>query len=127
RPSHPALPPVGAGSACGTWLCCRTGLCPGIREQSSLLQTNKHDWRHDAMNLQQLRALSVLADEQFNISKAAQSLCVTQSAISKQLSQLEEDLGVMLLQRTSNRILGLTPVGEDVLKSARVALRAATD
>ena len=67
------------------------------------------------MNLQQLRALSVLADENFNISKAAQLLCLTQSATSKQLSQLEEALGVPLLQRTSNRTLGLTPIGEDVL------------
>lgn len=79
------------------------------------------------MNLQQLRALSVLADENFNISKAAQLLCLTQSATSKQLSQLEEALGVPLLQRTSNRILGLTPIGEEVLQSARVALGGAAD
>ncbi|WP_445177854.1 LysR family transcriptional regulator [Pseudomonas sp. McL0111] len=52
---------------------------------------------------------------------AAQKLCLTQSAVSRQIQQLESHFNVALLIRTS-RSLRLTPEGEQVLASARSIL-----
>lgn len=60
--------------------------------------------------------------------KAADELCVTQSAISHRIRQLEDDLGVKLFLRI-NRNIALTPPGESYLaavKKALVAIEAAT-
>src|SRR5215475_2902487 len=64
------------------------------------------------MKLQQLRYLCGIAREGFSMSRAASALGTSQPAISKQISLLESELGVDLLIRKSNRILGLTAAGE---------------
>ena len=79
------------------------------------------------MKLQQIRAFCVVADEAMSISRAARVLCMTQPAVSKQIKQLEDSLGATLLVRSKSRLLGLTDVGEDVLRSARAMLAAAQD
>ncbi|MCX2545638.1 LysR substrate-binding domain-containing protein [Pseudomonas sp. COW5] len=53
-----------------------------------------------------------------SFTQAAQTLCLTQSAVSRQIQQLESHFNVVLLVRTS-RNLHLTPEGELVLASAR--------
>lgn len=53
--------------------------------------------------------------------KAAEDLCVTQSAVSHRIRQLEDDLGVRLFLRL-NRNIVLTPAGEAYLASIRGAL-----
>ena len=53
--------------------------------------------------------------------KAADELCVTQSAISHRIRQLEDDLGVKLFLRI-NRNIALTPQGESYLVAIRKAL-----
>lgn len=53
--------------------------------------------------------------------KAADELCVTQSAISHRIRQLEDDLGVKLFLRISRNI-ALTPQGEVYLGAIRKAL-----
>lgn len=79
------------------------------------------------MKLQQLRALCVLVDQAMSVSRAARLLHTTQPAVSKQLRQLEDSLGATLLVRSASRILGLTDVGKDVLRSARQILASAQD
>jgi len=71
------------------------------------------------MTLQQLRYLCGVAQESFSMSRAAQALGTSQPAISKQLGLLERELGVDLLVRRGNRILGLTAPGEAIIESAR--------
>jgi LysR family transcriptional regulator, cys regulon transcriptional activator len=71
------------------------------------------------MKLQQLRYLCGVVQESFSMSRAAQSLGTSQPAISKQLQLLERELGVDLLIRRGNRILGLTAAGEAIIQSAR--------
>lgn len=67
--------------------------------------------------IDKLEYLLALARER-NFSKAAEQCGVTQPTFSAGIKQLEDSLGVMLVQRTS-RFLGFTPEGERVLDWAR--------
>jgi DNA-binding transcriptional LysR family regulator len=67
--------------------------------------------------LDKLEYLLALARER-NFGKAAEQCGVTQPTFSAGIKQLEEILGVMLVQRTS-RFLGFTAEGERVLDWAR--------
>ncbi|MGW8461425.1 LysR family transcriptional regulator [Pseudomonas sp. CLCA07] len=71
-------------------------------------------------NLQALQALVEVA-EAGSFTQAAHTLCLTQSAVSRQIQQLESHFGVPLFVRSS-RSLRLTPEGELVLGSARTIL-----
>jgi len=77
------------------------------------------------MKLQQLRYLCAVVQDGFSLSRAAITLGTSQPAISKQLQVLERELGVDLLIRRGNRILGLTAPGEAIIESARRTLREA--
>ncbi len=79
------------------------------------------------MKLQQLRYLRAIARHQFNISKASQSLCVSQSAISKQIQLFEHELGLELFKRKGKQIIGMTTVGETILLKAEQALENVND
>ncbi|HET9904101.1 MAG TPA: LysR substrate-binding domain-containing protein [Xanthobacteraceae bacterium] len=74
------------------------------------------------MNLQQLRYLCGVVQEDFSMSRAAKTLGTSQPAISKQLRLLERELGLDVLIRRGNRILGLTAAGEAIIESARRAV-----
>src|ERR1700744_3197070 len=71
----------------------------------------------DQWMLDKLEYLLALARER-NFGKAAESCGVTQPTFSAGIKQLEDTLGVMLVQRTS-RFLGFTAEGERVLDWAR--------
>lgn len=62
--------------------------------------------------------------ENGGFSAAARSLGVSTSAVSKRMNQLEEDLGVRLLYRTTRK-LSLTEAGERYFEHAAEALSAA--
>jgi LysR family cys regulon transcriptional activator len=74
------------------------------------------------MTLQQLRALCAIVREGFSVSRAAVALATSQPAISKHIRLLESELGVDLLIRKSNRILGLTAAGEAIIDAAQRTL-----
>lgn len=61
------------------------------------------------MNLRILTYFLAVAREQ-NITKAADILHITQPTLSRQLMQLESELGVQLFERRQNKII-LTPAG----------------
>jgi len=69
-------------------------------------------------------AIFVTVVEQGNFSKAAKKLGVTPSAVSRQISRLEDALGIKLLQRTT-RQLALTESGELAFTSCKQMLEAA--
>ncbi|MGE8149871.1 LysR substrate-binding domain-containing protein [Pseudomonas vancouverensis] len=71
-------------------------------------------------SLQGLQALVEVA-ESGSFTQAALKLCLTQSAVSRQIQQLESHFGVALFVRSS-RSIQLTPEGEQVLTSARAIL-----
>lgn len=70
------------------------------------------------MKLQQLRYVWEVARRGMNVSAAAQSLYTSQPGISKQILQLEHELGVQLFVRSGKHLTGLTPAGEKILEAA---------
>lgn len=81
------------------------------------------------IDVRQLRYFKAVA-EALHFGRAAQQLHIAQSALSRQIQQLEKDLGVLLLQRNQRR-LELTPAGALLLGRANRILneiaRAAID
>ncbi len=69
------------------------------------------------LDLSALRALAAIADFG-GVTRAAQLLNLTQSAVSMQIKRLEESLGLTLLDRTG-RGVSLTSAGEQLLSYAR--------
>ena len=75
------------------------------------------------MNLQQLKYLCAVVDHGLNVSDAAQALFTSQPGISKQVRQLEDELGLKVFVRQGKRLTSLTPAGATVVATARRALR----
>jgi LysR family cys regulon transcriptional activator len=74
------------------------------------------------MNLQQLRYLNEIVRCELNISDAANALYTSQPGVSKQIKQLEEELGVDIFVRNGKRIVAITDPGKEVLEIARRVL-----
>jgi len=72
------------------------------------------------MDIRQLQYLAALAREK-HFTRAAQACNITQPTLSGRIRQLEQELGVPLLER-GQRYIGLTPEGERVLKWAHTIL-----
>ena len=75
------------------------------------------------MTLKQLRYLVGIADSGLNITSAAERLFTSQPGISKQLKQLEAELGVQLFTRKGKSLAAITPAGREVIARARKILR----
>lgn len=69
------------------------------------------------MNTDQLESFIQVA-ENLNFARAAEILNITQSAVSRQIHSLEDELGVKLLHRTT-RTVTLTPAGLSFLDDAK--------
>ena len=67
------------------------------------------------MNFQQLRAVRETARSGFNLTDVAAALHTSQPGISRQIRELEDELGVEIFVRAGKRLTGLTPPGEAVL------------
>ena len=74
-------------------------------------------------DLRQLRTFVAVA-ETLNFTRAAERLSVGQQAVSKTIGQLEAELGVELVERTTREV-SLTKAGEKLLAEGRPALEAA--
>ncbi|MFI9724914.1 LysR family transcriptional regulator [Streptomyces sp. NPDC052092] len=75
------------------------------------------------LDLRRLRSFVAVA-ERLHFGQAAAALHVTQPALSRQIQQLEHDLGVVLFHRSSREV-ALTPAGEQFLHDSRELLAAA--
>ncbi len=67
------------------------------------------------MNFQQLRAVRETARSGFNLTEVAGVLNTSQPGISRQIRELEDELGIEIFIRAGKRLTGLTPPGETVL------------
>ena len=73
------------------------------------------------MDIRQLKAFAAIADTH-TFTAAAERLHVTQAAVSMQIRQLENELGLPLFIRTPRRVV-LTEAGERLLDRAHAILR----
>jgi LysR family transcriptional regulator, cys regulon transcriptional activator len=71
------------------------------------------------MTLTELRCLLAIVDADLNISAAAQRLHATQPSLSRQLRQLEDELGFQLFTRHGRCLSGITAEGREVVRMAR--------
>jgi DNA-binding transcriptional LysR family regulator len=74
------------------------------------------------MNFERLRTFRALS-ETLHFRKAAEKLHISQSAVSQQISSLEDELGVMLVERIGRRTF-LTPAGKILVEEAGKILAA---
>src|SRR6267142_362762 len=77
------------------------------------------------MELRHLRYFVAVAETE-NVSRAALKLHVSQPALSRQIRDLEDELGFLLLGRTG-RSVRLTESGRTFLIEARAVLQRAED
>ncbi len=86
------------------------------------------------MNFQQLRSVRVTVQSGFNLTEVATILCTSQPGVSRQIRELEEELGVDIFVRAGKRLTGLTapgaallPIVERMLLDAENLKRAGED
>ena len=77
------------------------------------------------MELRHLRYFVAVAEEE-NVSRAARRLHVSQPGVSRQVRDLEDELGFALLERTAKSVR-LTPAGRVFLDEARAVLQRAAE
>lgn len=67
------------------------------------------------MNFQQLRSVRETIRRSFNLTEVAAALHTSQPGVSRQIRELEDELGLQIFVRAGKRLTGLTPPGEAVL------------
>ena len=77
------------------------------------------------IEIKHLRSFVAVAEER-NFTRAAERLHLAQPALSVHIRQLEERMGVQLVERTTRRV-ALTPAGEALLERSRALLDGVAD
>jgi LysR family cys regulon transcriptional activator len=67
------------------------------------------------VNFQQLRSVREAVRQGYNLTEVAEALHTSQPGVSRQIRELEEELGIEIFVRAGKRLTGLTPPGEVVL------------
>jgi LysR family cys regulon transcriptional activator len=67
------------------------------------------------VNFQQLRSVREAARRGFNLTEVAQALHTSQPGVSRQIRELEDELGIEIFHRAGKRLTGLTAPGALVL------------
>ncbi len=67
------------------------------------------------VNFQQLRSVREAVRQGFNLTAVAAALHTSQPGVSRQIRELEDELGIELFHRAGKRLTGLTPPGQAVL------------
>ena len=70
------------------------------------------------MKLQQLRYIWEVARHGLNVSATAESLFTSQPGVSKQIRQLEDELGIQIFQRSGKHLTEVTTAGAAVIEIA---------
>ncbi|MDP1979977.1 CysB family HTH-type transcriptional regulator [Undibacterium sp.] len=67
------------------------------------------------MNFQQLRSIREASRRGYNLTEVANVLFTSQPGVSRQIRELEEELGVDIFERNGKRLTGLSEPGKDIL------------
>ena len=74
------------------------------------------------MNIRQLRFISAVAKNGLNVSATAESLYTSQPGVSKQIRQLEDELGVQIFARSGRQLTSISAAGAAIIELADRAL-----
>lgn len=77
------------------------------------------------MNFQQLRSIREAVRRQFNLTEVANALFTSQPGVSRQIRELEDELGVEIFERYGKRLTGLTEPGREIVRIIERLLREA--
>ena len=77
------------------------------------------------MNFQQLRIVRETVRRNFNLTEVANAIYTSQPGVSKNIKDLEDELGVEIFVRRGKRLLGLTEPGKELLETVERILRDA--
>jgi LysR family cys regulon transcriptional activator len=77
------------------------------------------------MNFQQLRSVREATRQGYNLTEVAQALHTSQPGVSRQIREIEGELGVALFHREGKRLVGLTAPGERMLPIVERMLQSA--
>src|ERR1700722_16188658 len=75
------------------------------------------------MTLEQLRFFVAVCESELNITVAARRLQVSQPGVSRQLKELEDEVGLQLFERQGRSLVRITPAGEEIIERATRILR----
>ena len=78
------------------------------------------------MNFQQLRYVREAVRRNLNLTEVANVLFASQSGVSKQIKDLEDELGVDIFVRRGKRLTGLTEPGKAVHRYGRRTWKCAS-
>jgi len=78
-----------------------------------------------ALSIAQIEAVCAIVRSNFNFSAAAVALDRSQPTLSRQVQELERALGVRIFTRSRNKVVALTPKGEEILRIGQRMLRDA--
>jgi LysR family cys regulon transcriptional activator len=79
------------------------------------------------MKIQQLRFLAEVARRDLSVSAAAEALHTSQPGVSRQIRELEDELGVEIFVRRGKRLTGVTEPGRAILTIAERILAEAAN
>jgi LysR family cys regulon transcriptional activator len=68
------------------------------------------------MNFQQLRSIREASRRGYNLTEVANVLFTSQPGVSRQIRELEQELGVDIFERNGKRLTGLTDPGKGILQ-----------
>jgi len=68
------------------------------------------------LNFQQLRSVREALRRNFNLTEVANTLYTSQPGVSRQIRELEDELGTAIFERAGKRLTGLTEPGKEIVK-----------
>jgi LysR family cys regulon transcriptional activator len=77
------------------------------------------------VNFQQLKIVRETVRRGYNLTEVANALYTSQPGVSKNIKDLEDELGIELFVRRGKRLLGLTEPGKELLETVERILRDA--
>ena len=72
-------------------------------------------YAYAAMNFQQLRSVREATRHGYNLTEVADTLHTSQPGVSRQIRELEDELGIEIFVRAGKRLTGMTEPGKTVL------------
>ena len=79
------------------------------------------------VNFQQLRSVRETARQGFNLTEVAAALHTSQPGVSRQIRELEDELGLQIFVRAGKRLTGLTAPGEALMPIVERLLQEAAN